>query len=327
VGVSRTDGEIHEEDVQRALESARSVVNPANYEIIHILPRKFTIDGQGGIKDPIGMQGIRLEVDAHVIQGFSSHVRNLTKAVFRTGVDVRELVFAPLASAEAVTSTKQRDVGVAVINVGATTTTLAVFEEGDFLHAAVFPLGSDHITSDIAIGLRTSLDVAEHVKRHYASAYAEPMSRFEEIDLQELGADHAEVVSRRFISDVAQARAEEIFEKVEKELKKIDRSGMLPAGVILTGGGVKLEGMADTARQVLRLPVSMGVAVGINTPLVEIGQDPAYSTAVGLVLWGYANERDDGSAGRGGQGFGGKGGQWMKKMGGPIKKIFKSFIP
>jgi len=326
VGVSRTDGEINEGDVQRVLDSARSVVNPANYEILHILPRKFTIDGQGGIKDPLGMQGIRLEVDAHIIQGFSSHVRNLTKAVFRTGVEVRELVFAPLASVEAVTNSKQRDVGVAVVNIGATTTTLAVFEEGDFLHAAIFPIGADHITSDIAIGLRTSLDIAEHIKRTLASANADSMSRFEEIDLRELGADHEEVVSQRFVSDIAQARAEEIFEKVEKELKKIERSGMLPAGVVLTGGGVKLQGMADTARQVLRLPVTIGIASSVQTPLSEAAQDPAYSTAIGLVLWGYGNERAEVEGKHGGN-FGGKGGQWMKKVSDPLKKIFKSFIP
>jgi cell division protein FtsA len=274
------------------------------------------------------MQGIRLEAEAHIIQGFSSHVRNVTKAAFRTGLEVRELVFAPLASAEAVTTSRQRDVGTVVINVGAGTTSVAVFEEGDLLHAAIFPIGADHITSDLAIGLRTSLELAEHIKRHFASAHAESANRFEEIDLRELGGDHAEIVSRRFVSDIAQARAEEIFEKVEKELKKIDRSGMLPAGAILTGGGVKLGGMTEIARQVLRLPVSIGTPAGVVTPLTELVQDPAFSTAVGLILWGYNAEREDaGVATKGGSGYAAKGGEAFKRLSEPLKRIFKSFLP
>jgi cell division protein FtsA len=328
IGVSRPEGEIREEDVHRALEAARSIVSPANQEIIHILPKSFSVDGQTGIKDPVGMQGIRLEAEAHIIQGFSSHVRNVTKAAFRTGLEVRELVFAPLASAEAVTTSRQRDVGTVVINVGAGTTSVAVFEEGDLLHAAIFPIGADHITSDLAIGLRTSLELAEHIKRHFASAHAESANRFEEIDLRELGGDHAEIVSRRFVSDIAQARAEEIFEKVEKELKKIDRSGMLPAGAILTGGGVKLGGMTEIARQVLRLPVSIGTPAGVVTPLTELVQDPAFSTAVGLILWGYNAEREDaGVATKGGSGYAAKGGEAFKRLSEPLKRIFKSFLP
>ncbi len=328
IGVSRPEGEIREEDVHRALEAARSVVNPANQEIIHILPKTFSVDGQTGIKDPVGMQGIRLEAEAHIIQGFSSHVRNITKAAFRTGLEVRELVFAPLASAEAVTTARQRDVGTVVINVGAGTTSVAVFEEGDLLHAAIFPIGADHITSDLAIGLRTSLELAEHIKRHFASAHADSANRYEEIDLRELGGDHTEIVSRRFVSDIAQARAEEIFEKVEKELKKIERSGMLPAGAILTGGGVKLGGMTEIARQVLRLPVAIGVPTAVVTPLTEVVQDPAFSTAIGLVLWGYNAEREDaGVATKNGSSYAAKGGEAFKKLSEPLKRIFKSFLP
>lgn len=328
IGVSRPEGEIREEDVHRALEAARSVVNPANQEIIHILPKTFSVDGQTGIKDPVGMQGIRLEAEAHIIQGFSSHVRNITKAAFRTGLEVRELVFAPLASAEAVTTARQRDVGTVVINVGAGTTSVAVFEEGDLLHAAIFPIGADHITSDLAIGLRTSLELAEHIKRHFASAHADSANRYEEIDLRELGGDHTEIVSRRFVSDIAQARAEEIFEKVEKELKKIERSGMLPAGAILTGGGVKLGGMTEIARQVLRLPVAIGIPTTVVTPLTEVVQDPAFSTAIGLVLWGYNAEREDaGVATKNGSSYAAKGGEAFKKLSEPLKRIFKSFLP
>lgn len=324
IGVS-TGGEIREEDVRRALESARSVVNPANYEILHVLPRTFTVDGHGGIKDPTGMQGIRLEADVHIVHGLSTHVRNVTKAVMRTNVDVSALVFAPLATAEVITNSRQREVGVAVVNLGATTTSLAVYEEGELLHAAVLPFGSDHITRDIAIVLRTSLDIAERFKQSAISAYAEQVNKYEELDLLQLGAEQSEKVSPRFASDVAQARVEEIFEKVQDELKKVGRSGLLPAGVVLTGGGVKMHGITEIGKQVLRLPVSIASAASVSSPLAEAVQDPAFSTAIGLVYWGYIDERDDhrGSSSGGLQ----QGGSFIKKIGSPLKKIFKSFVP
>ncbi len=327
IGVSRVDGEIREEDVHRVLESARSVVNPVNYEILHVLPRGFTVDGQTGIKDPVGMQGIRLEADAHIVQGLASPVRNLTKAVFRTGLDITELVFAPLATAEAVTTPRQRDLGVAVVNIGATTTAMTVYEDGDLLHAAILPVGSDHITADIAIVLRTSLDVAERFKQSLSSALPEHMDQYQEVDLQELGADTSELISPRFVSDIVRARVEEIFEMVEGELKKIERSGMLPAGVILTGGGVRLRGLSDVGKRVLRLPVSVSTASQIPTPLLEIAQDPAFSTVLGLVHWGYENERASGGTMNRAVSGRRKGGDFMQKIGAPLKKIFKSFIP
>ncbi|MSR85171.1 cell division protein FtsA [Candidatus Uhrbacteria bacterium] len=325
IGVSRVDGEIRDEDVQRVLETTRSVVNPINYEILHVLPRTFIVDGQVGVKDPIGMQGIRLEVEAHIVQGLAAPVRNITKAVFRTGLDVTELVFTALAAAEIVTTSRQRELGTAVICMGAATTSLVVYEEGELLHASVIPIGSDHITSDIAIGLRTSLEAAERFKKSFACANAATVHKSEEIDLRDLGAEQSEIVSARFVSDIAQARVEEIFERVEKELKKIERSGMLPAGVILTGGGVKLRGIADVAKEMLRLPVSLGSAANVPTPLIEIVQDPGFSTAIGLVHWGYENERL-GRTPTGGRASK-NGGDFMKKFSSPLKKLFKSFIP
>lgn len=325
IGVSRPDGEIRSEDVQRALDSVRALTNPSNFEILHVLPRGFTVDGHHGIKDPVGMQGIRLEVDAHIIQGVASHVRNVTKTVFRTGIDIDELVFSPLVLADGLASARQKDVGVILINIGASTTSLAVYEEGDLLHTAVIPIGSDHITSDIAIGLRTSLDTADTLKRQYVHAASEQVNKFEEIDLHSLGAPQSEVVSLRFISDIAQARVEEIFEKVEQELKKIDRSGMLPAGALLTGGGAKLPGMMDVAKRILRLPIAIPQANTPPGPLEEVAQDIGFSTAIGLLRWGYESERDESSLGR--MRGGGSGTDIAKKLGSPLKKIFKSFIP
>ncbi|MDO8584177.1 MAG: cell division FtsA domain-containing protein, partial [bacterium] len=184
------------------------------------------------------------------------------------------------------------------------------------------PIGSDHITSDIAIGLRTSLEVAEQFKRSCVSALASQIDKREELDLRDLGADSSEIVSTRYVSSIVQARVEEIFEKVEHELQKIERSGMLPVGAILTGGGVKLKGVVDVAKAVLRLPASVGVAHQTMFPLTEAAQDPAFTTAIGLVLWGFENEKAGISEQRRSSG-----GSFMQKISGPLKKVFKSFIP
>ncbi len=325
IGISRPDGEIRSEDVDRALESVRALINPSNYEILHILPRGFTVDGQVGIKDPIGMQGIRLEVDVHVIQGVASHVRNLTKAVLRTGIDMNELVYAPLCLADVLATSRQKDVGVVIVNVGASTTSVAVYEEGDLLHSAVIPIGSDHITSDIAIGLRISLDVADILKRQYVHADAAQVSKFQDIDLQSIGAPTSEIVSLRFVSDIAEARVEELFERVEQVLKGIDRSGMLPAGALLTGGGSKLAGMAEVAKRVLRLPAVLAKATTAPSALEDLLQDPAFSTALGLMQWGMEGEKSEQRTGN--RGKAGKSFEFVKKISSPFKNIFKSFIP
>jgi cell division protein FtsA len=320
VGVSRADGEIRQEDVERAVDAARMVATPANYEIIHVLPKSFTVDGQTGVRDPVGMTGIRLEVEALIIQSLSSHLRNLTKCVHRTGIEIDQLVLGALAAAEAVTNARQRDLGVAVVSIGAATSSLLVYEGGDVLHVATIPVGSEHITSDIAIGLRTSLDVAERVKLEHGTADAKDVAKKEEIDLQELGAPAEERVSKKYVAEIIEARVEEICEKVDRELKKIDRSGMLPAGVVLCGGGAKLDGMVEVGKRVLRLPVSIGYPIGIST-ITDKASDVSFSTAVGLALWGT-----QGASASEGPGI-------MSKLGGignigkGMKKLFKSFMP
>src|SRR3989339_2065581 len=245
IGVGRSDGEIREEDVERSIEAARTVATPTKYEIIHVIPKRFIVDGQRGVKDPVGMNGIRLEVDALIIQGLSSQIKNLTKCVYRTGLDIEDVVFSILATSESVVTDRQKDLGVCVINIGASTTSLVVFEEGDILHSAVLPIGSDHITSDIAIGLRTSIEVAEQMKLRHATCLTEEVGKKDDINLAELGAVEEEWVGRRFVADITEARVSEIFELVDRELQKIDRSGMLPAGVVLTGGGAKLAGILE----------------------------------------------------------------------------------
>lgn len=327
IGVSRSDGDIRPEDVARALEAARAVVNPANQEILHILPREFSVDGQTGIKDPLGMQGIRLEANVQIVHGLSGHVRNLTKAVFRTGLDIAELVYVPLAVAEAVTTPRERELGVCVLTIGAATTALAVYEGGELLQAVTLPIGADHITSDIAIGLRISLDAAERVKRTVGTALVDGLpKRGEEIDLMEFGGEASEIVPVRYVAEIIEARVEEIFEKVDAELRKIDREGMLPAGVVLSGGGAKLPGMVDVGKRVLRLPCAIG-KVSVSSSMPEVVQDPAYSTAIGLVLWGFERERRDDAGSRPTKFFDQDHGAWVGKITGPFRKILRSFVP
>lgn len=286
VAVSKSDGEITRDDIDRAIEAAQTVATPPNYEILHVIPKSFSIDDQSGIKDPLGMSGVRLEVDVQIIQGLRSQIKNLTKAVYRTGLDIEDLVLSILASAEVLLTSRQQELGVALINIGATTTSLAVFEEGDLIHVAVIPIGSDHITSDIAIGLRTSIDVAERVKVEYGICVSKEVSKKDEINLKDVDGEDV-MVSKRYISEIIDARVEEIFDKVDEELKKIDKSGMLPAGVVLTGGGSRLGKIVEVAKNRLRLPASLGkVSSEKIVATVDKVTEPEFSTALGLVLWG-----------------------------------------
>ncbi|KKR21285.1 MAG: Cell division protein ftsA [Parcubacteria group bacterium GW2011_GWE2_39_37] len=291
VAIGKSDGEITEDDVERAIEAARALSVPPNYEILHVIPVKYTIDNQGDIKDPIGMTGVRLEVETIIIQGLSSQINNLTKAIYRTGIEIEDLVLSPLAAAETVVTNKQKELGAAVINIGAATTSLAVFEEGELLHAAVLPIGSEHITADIAIGLRCPINLAERIKLEYGSAKPEKFDKREEVDISQLaeeeGVADEEVnkISRSYISEIIEARVEEIFEKVDDELKKIERSGMLPAGVFLIGGGAQLTDLVEVAKAKLRLPACVGTNKNLSA-IIDKVNDPAYLTALGLVAWG-----------------------------------------
>jgi len=262
---------------------------PANYEILHVIPIKFTVDNQEDVKDPIGMSGIRLEVETLIILGLASQTKNLTKAIYRTGLDIEDLVLSPLAVGEAILSKKQKDLGAVVINLGATTTSLAVYEEGNLLHSAILPLGSEHITSDIAIGLRCPINLAERVKLDYGATEPDGITKKEEVDLEALAQeeeinDNLGKVSKKYIAEIIDARVEEIFSKVDEELKGIGRSGMLPVGTVLTGGGAQLQGLIESAKKYLRLPATMGYNRNLATVIDKVNQ-PEYSTALGLLGW------------------------------------------
>lgn len=290
VAVGRSDGEINGDDVDRALEAARALSVPPNYEIIHVIPVRFTVDNQEDIKDPVGMSGVRLEVETLIIQGLTSQIKNLTKAIFRTGLDIEDLVLSPLAAAEAVVGAKQKELGAALINIGASTTSLAVFEEGELLHTAIIPIGSEHISADIAIGLRCPINLADRIKVEYGSANAEHLNEDSEINIEDLlkeeGVDEdISTVKLKYLSEIIGARVEEIFEKVDEELKSIERSGMLPGGVFLIGGGAKLAGMVDVAKRQLRLPACIGSNKNVNAVIDKVNEID-YLNALGLVAWG-----------------------------------------
>ncbi len=289
VAVGRSDGEINQDDIERALEAARALSVPSNYEILHVIPIKFTVDNQDDIKDPIGMTGVRLEVETLIIQCLSSQIKNLTKSIFRTRLDIDDLVLSPLAAAEAVITDKQKELGSALVNIGSATTSLAVFEEGELLHTAVIPIGSEHITADVAIGLRCPISLAEKIKVRYGSSTPERFNKKDQIDISELAhegdvEEGTKEISSKYLADIIEARVEEIFEKVDEEFKRIDRSGMLPGGVVLIGGGAKLDNIVDTAKKQLRLPVSMGENNNIQI-IVDKVNEPEFLSALGLVAW------------------------------------------
>lgn len=285
VAVSKANREISDEDVNRSLEAARAISTPINYEVLHVLPKSFNVDGQTGIKDPVGMTGIRLEVDAQIILGSSAQIKNLTKAVYRAGLEIEDLVLSILATSEAVTATRQKDLGAVVVDLGASTTSLAVFEEGEILHSSILPIGSQHITNDIAVGLRTSIEVAERVKIEHGQAWSEGVDKKEEIDLHELGATEHEIVKRKYVSEIIEARVEEIMQKIDQELRKVQRSGMLPAGAIFCGGGAKLSGLVEMGKRHLRLPSTLGYPINFLSVTDKIN-DLSFVNVIGLVKWG-----------------------------------------
>lgn len=290
IAVSRADGEITPDDVDRVINAAQAISLPANREILHVLPQNYIVDGQEHIHDPVGMTGVRLEVEAHIIEGSAPFIKNLTKVTNQSGVHVEDFVFSPLAAAMSVLEKRQKELGVVLVDLGAGTTSMVVYEENILLHTAVLPVGSSHITNDIAIGLRTSIDVAEAVKIEHGTALVED-TKASEMIVVENGAEEGEqdTVSRKEVANIISARLDELFSFVNNELKAIGRAGLLPAGVILTGGGAHLLGIVSIAKKRLRLPVRIGKPHSI-TSVTDQGDDPSFAVALGLILWAVEQE-------------------------------------
>jgi cell division protein FtsA len=322
IAVSRADGEIAENDIVRVIDASQAISIPPNREIIHVIPKSFTLDGQSGIKDPLGMSGIRLEVETLLIHVGSPFLKNLTKAINQTGLDIDQVVVAPLAAARAVLSKRQKELGVAVIDLGAGTTNLAIYEENNLLHTAVLPVGSMHITNDLAIGLRCTIDAAEKVKVQFGQASAQGVDKHQDIDLNRIDPNEHDTVSRHMVVEIIEARLEEIFDYVNRELKLVNRDGKLPAGIVLTGGGAHLPGIAEFAKKHLRLPVQVGQVQNVDTVIDQV-LDPEFATVDGVALWGAHFGGPAGNAGFSERFSGLLENQNMLKL----KKWFKSFLP
>lgn len=288
VAIGRADGEVAEDDVMRVINAAQAISVPPNKEIVHVIARNYSLDDQKNIKDPIGMNGVRLEADTMIIEGSTPYIRNLAKCFEQADVDMDDFVLAPLAASKAVLSKRQKELGVILIDIGGGTTSFAVFEENDLLHTAILPIGGNNITNDIAIGLRTSIEVAEKVKLEYGSALPSEVSKKEDINLAEIDANEDGLVSRHHVAEIIEARLEEIFSMVNKELKIIGRDKLLPAGIILTGGTAKISGSVDLAKNILALPAQTGFPLQMGG-LVDKIDDPAFATVAGLILWGLEN--------------------------------------
>lgn len=284
VTVTTPDRIITEEDVDRAIESARAINIPANREIIHVLPRAYTIDGQEGIQNPIGMYGFRLDVEVHIVTAAATAIQNLVEAVRRAGVEVDDIVLQSLASAEAVVSAEEREIGVVLADVGGGTTDICVFVEGQAWHSAVLPIGGNHITNDVAIALRTPLHSAERLKVAYGRAISSEVDHREMIEAAAFGSEGSREVSAKHLSEIIESRSIEMVQLIVAEQKRSGYDGMLPAGLVLTGGTANLPDLDVLASEVLQGPVRIGRPAGVQG-LVDAISGPAYSTGVGLLLW------------------------------------------
>lgn len=290
IAVSRADNEISQSDIERVMQAASVVSLPPNREIVHVLPRTFIVDGTEYVKNPLGMKGVRLEADVFIIDGLSPYLRNIARCVNENNIEVAGLVYAPLAASLSALDKNQKEYGVMNLDFGGGTSSLTIFEENDLVHSAIFPIGSRHITSDLAIALRTSMDIAERVKLEYGStSEGEDGRRKDNIDLSAVLQEEGSVTSRKQLVRVVDARAQELLDMVHAELKKVSKNGMLPAGVVLSGGGANLPGFARLVKDYLRLPVRLASPANV-IGTADIVNDPSNAVGIGLVLWGMEQE-------------------------------------
>lgn len=331
-GVVGISGRVIEpEDVARALDAAQAVAIPHNREIIHVIQRGFTVDGQDGIRMPIGMHGYRLEVEAHIITAAAATVENLRQSVQASGVEVTQFVLNPLASAEVVLSETERQMGTVVCDIGGGTTDMAIYIDGDVWHTMVLGVGGNHVTSDIAHGLRLSMAQAEEIKKQYGHAVQEEVDEKDIFTARSFGDETAAQISRRELAMIIEARMEEIFDLVLQEIKRSGYDGLLPAGMVLTGGSSLLPGTRSLASRVMGLPVRIARPenmVGLTDQL----HSPAFSTSVGLLYWALMMSetapgavRGRGSRRKGGSGTGSSGSGW--NIGEIISTWIKRLLP
>jgi cell division protein FtsA len=308
VAVSRADGDISKEDVDRVLQAAQTFSLSQNQEILEAYPTQYVVDGEEGIREPIGMKAVRLETDVIAVCLFSPDLKNLTAAVLEANLEIAGVVPSPLAAAYGMLSAQEKEMGVAVVELGAGTTSLAVFEEEDLKHIAILPVGAENITHDIAIGLRIEHDLAERIKTEFGTCFGSKGKRMEKI---ELANGETFTFSSKFVGHIIEERVKEIFQLLNKELKKLGKQGQLPGGVVICGGGAKLPKIAEFAKKELKLPVKIGSAKG----LITLQEDPAFLGVLGLLV-GHLQDEESTSVT-----------QKSSRTAGFLKKLLKSFIP
>ena len=281
--------EISANDVKRVIDAASAVAIPMDREVIHIIPQEFIVDDQDGIKDPVGMSGVRLEGRVHIVTGAITSAQNIIKCANRAGLDVDDIVLEQLGSSEAVLTPEEKELGVAIIDIGGGTTDLIIFANGSIKHTSVVSLAGSHITSDISMGLRTPLEEAEKIKIRYGCCLASMVRKDETIEVPSVGGRKPRVLSRQTLAEIIEPRVEEILTLVQNEVARTGFGSLIASGIILTGGSTILEGMPELAEQIFNLPVRRGTPTGIGG-LVDMVNSPMYATGVGLVLFGSRNK-------------------------------------
>ncbi len=289
-------------DVEKALETARAIAIPPDREILHVIPQEFIIDGHDGIKNPIGISGVRLEVMVHIITGAITSAQNIVKSINKAGLDVMDIILQPLASSESVLTKDERELGVALIDIGGGTTDMAVIINGSVTHTAVIPLGGNHVTNDIAFGIRTPFAEAESLKILYGCAMKSLVMENSAVEVRDVGGRPPRQISRHELAGIIQPRAEEIFEMVKSEIQKPDHEDMLSSGLVITGGSSVMKGMAELAEKITGLPVRLGAPEKLSGNSASVCH-PMYAAGVGILMYAMQQEGTDGSRLRNGQLF------------------------
>ena len=316
VAVSSRQHDVQREDTIRAIEAARAVSIPNTREILHVIPRGYVVDGQEGVRDPIGMSAVRLEVETHIVTASSTSVQNLSKCVQRAGVEIDELVLAPLATAESLLSDEDRELGVALVDVGGDTTDVAIFHDGSISHCATIPMGARSVTSDLGLVLRVTPDVAEGLKMKQGTALPLDVDPDEVIQITSIGEETPRPITRRHVAQIIEARTAELFDHVAREIEAAGATNRLQAGLALTGGGALLTGVARAARDQLGMSARVLAPSGLGG-LTDSISSPPYAAASGLLLWGAKNWTgdEDRAGGRG------------PDVGGRLAKLFRGLMP
>jgi cell division protein FtsA len=289
--VAVKDREVRGADVKRVVDAAQAVAIPLDREVLHVIPQEFIIDDQEGVKDPIGMSGVRLEAKVHIVTSAATATQNIVKCCNRAGLNVNNLILQQLAASEAVLGQDEKELGVALVDIGGGTSDISIYSGGSIVYTSVLPLGGNHLTNDVAVGLRTPVQEAEKIKQKYGCVLTSLVQRDETIEVPSVGGRNPRILSRQILSEILEPRVEEIFQLVQQEIAKSGYEDRIAAGVVLTGGCAILEGMPELAEQIFNLPVRRGDPKGVGG-LIDVVRNPMYATSVGLALLGSKGETE-----------------------------------